>query len=104
MALIDEVRFSLRITEANNTALNTELQRYIDEAILDLTRTTDIKEFDATTDDALLKGAIIAYAEYRFELDVTRKSSYKATYDDMKEKLLMSSSYSTLGGEEDVTT
>lgn len=101
MALIDEVRFSLRITDPTITELNTELQSYIDEAILDLTETTDIKPFTADTDDALLRGAIIAYAHYKFEVDTTRRLNYKQSYDDMKEKILMSSKYSTLGGDPD---
>lgn len=97
MALIDEVRFALRITTTDNTLLNTELQRYIDSAILDLTRTTDIIPFTAQTADGLLKDAIILYASYMFERDTTRRQSYKQNYDDLKTKLLMSSKYSTLG-------
>lgn len=98
MALIDEVRFSLtRIETSTSPALETEFQRYIDEAILDLTSTTDIMPFDATTTDALLKGAIITYCHYCFELDTTRKTEYKKSYDDLKTKLSMSSKYSTLG-------
>ena len=48
MALIDEVRFSLtRLDTALSSSMETELQRYIDEAILNLTKTTDIKPFTA---------------------------------------------------------
>lgn len=101
MALIDEVRFSLRITDSSIEELNTELQGYIDEAITDLTETTDIKPFTADTSDALLRGAIIAYAHYKFEVDVNRRKNYKEAYDDMKTKILMSSKYSTLGGDPD---
>ncbi len=101
MALLDEVGFSLRITDLSLPALAVEIQGYIDEAILDLTETTDIKAFDESTADALLKGAITTYAHYKFERDVNRKNQYKASYDDLKEKILMSSKYSTLGGDSD---
>ena len=102
MALIDEVRFALtRIDTSLGTPLDTEIQRYIDAAILDLTQTTDIIAFTATDADALQREAIIAYALYAFEKDSTRKEKYKAAYDDLKTKMSLSSHYSTLG---EVTT
>lgn len=97
MALIDEVRFSLRINTTNNTLVNQELTRYINAAILDLTETTDIRDFTAESADGLLKDAVILYASFMFEKDVARKQEYKALYDDLKEKLSMSKKYSTLG-------
>lgn len=98
MALIDEVRFALtRLDSPINNAVEAELQRYIDAAILDLTETTDIIPFTASDADALQKEAIIAYALYSFEKDTTRKDKYKVAYDDLKEKMLLSSHYSTLG-------
>lgn len=100
MALLDEVRFSLtRLDTTESISLDAEFSRYIDAAILDLTSTTDIKPFQATDADALQKEAIIAYCHYRYELDVTRKQEYKKSYDDIKEQMLMSSKYSTLGGD-----
>lgn len=97
MALIDEVRFSLRINTTNNTLVNQELTRYINAAILDLTETTDIRDFTAESADGLLKDAVILYASFMFEKDVARKQEFKALYDDLKEKLSMSKKYSTLG-------
>lgn len=98
MALLDEVRFALtRIDSTISTSTDTEFQRYIDAAILDLTQTTDIKPFTAAEADALQKEAIITYALYSFERDSVRKDKYKIAYDDLKEKMLMSSKYSTLG-------
>ena len=97
MALIDEVRFSLRINTTNNTLVNQELTRYINAAILDLTETTDIRDFTAESADGLLKDAVILYASFMFEKDVARKQEYKTLYDDLKEKLSMSKKYSTLG-------
>ena len=99
MALIDEVRFALRITTTSNANLNTELTRYINSAVLDLTKTTDIKSIDVTTlSDDLLKDAIITYACFMFERDVNRKENYKRVYDDLKTKLMTSSYYANVGG------
>lgn len=101
MALLDEVRFSLtRLEVSESQALDAEFTRYIDEAILNLTNTTDIKPFTAENADALQKGAVIAYCHYRYELDTTRKAEYKKTFDDLKEQMSMSSVYSTLGKAE----
>ena len=100
MALLDEVRFAVnRTTTATNQALETELTRYINAAILDLTATTSIKPFKATDADDLLKDAIITYACFMFERDTSRKDQYKKIYDDLKTKIMLSSKYSTLGGE-----
>lgn len=102
MALIDEVRFALtRLDSSIGTALDVEIQRYIDSAILDLTETTDIIAFTADNADAFQKDAIITYALYSFEKDPTRKDKYKLAYDDIKTKMSMSSKYSTLGALED---
>jgi hypothetical protein len=104
MALLDEVRFALtRIDATISTAVDTEFTRYIDAAILDLTNTTDIKAFTASNADALQKEAVIAYALYSFEKDSTRKDKYKAAYDDLKTKMLMSSKYANVGGVIDDT-
>ena len=94
MALIDEVRFAVnRTTTATNTALETELSRYINAAILDLTKTTNIKPFTALTADDLQKEAVILYACFMFERDAARKDQYKKLYDDLKTKLSLSSEY-----------
>ena len=98
MAFIDDVRFALtRIDTSLGPAVDNEIQRYIDAAILDLTETSDIKAFTILDADALQKEAVIAYCLYAFEKDTTRKDKYKTAYDDLKEKLLLSSKYSTLG-------
>ena len=101
MALIDEVRFAVnRTTTATNTALETELSRYINAAILDLTKTTNIKPFTALTADDLQKEAVILYACYMFEREPSRKTQYKTAYDDLKTKLSLSSKYWSLGASE----
>lgn len=101
MAFIDDVRFSLRISITTNASLNSEIQRWINEAVLDLTNTSDIRTFDIESADALLKGAIIDYCHFKYEADPSYKSFYKDSYDSAKTKLLMSSVYSNVGGGAD---
>lgn len=97
MALIDEVRFSLRISTTDDENINTELNRYISEAILDLTKTSDIKTFTAEEADALQRGAIIDYCHFKFERDPVMKDKYRESYESEKTKMLLSSEYSTMG-------
>lgn len=97
MALIDEVRFSLRISTTDDANINTELDRYISEAILDLTKTSDIIPFTAETADALQRGAVIDYCHYKFERDSVLKDKYREAYESAKTKMLLSSNYSTMG-------
>lgn len=98
MAFIDKVRFSLRQNITTNTDLNAEIQRYIDAAVLNLTKTTDIRTFNIESADALIQDCVIAYCHYRFETDPTKQKAYKETFDDLKEQISLSSAYSTLGG------
>lgn len=96
--LLDKVRFSLRQTITTNANLNAELQRYIDAAVLDLQNTTNVREFNAESADALIQSTIITYCHYMFEVDVEKKKQYKTMYDDLKTQISTSSAYSTLGG------
>lgn len=97
MALIDEVRFSLRISTTDDENINTELNRFINEAVLDLTKTSDIRTFETESADALLRGAIIDYCHFKFERDTALKNAYLQSYESAKTRLLMSSDYSTMG-------
>lgn len=101
MAFIDDVRFSLRISITTNSQLNSEIQRWINEAVLDLTKTSDIRSFSIETADDLLKGAVIDYCHFKYEADPTTKRFYKESYDSAKTQLLMSSVYSNVGGAPD---
>lgn len=101
MALIDEVRFSLRISTTDDNNINTELQRYINEAFLDLTKTSNIRDFQVETADALLRGAIIDYCHFKYERDTALKDAYLKSYESAKTRLLFSSEYSTLGAPGD---
>lgn len=99
MALIDEVRFSLRISTTDDVNINTELTRYINEAILDLTKTADIKTFTAEEADALQRGAIIDYCHFKFERDTALKDAYLRSYESAKTKMLFASEYTSRGQE-----
>lgn len=98
MAFIDKVRFSLRQNITTNTELNAEIQRYIDAAVLNLTKTTDIRSINIESADALIQDCVIAYCHYRFEPDPVKSKAYKEVFDDLKTQISLSSHYSTLGG------
>lgn len=99
MALIDEVRFSLRISTTDDTNINTEINNYISEAILDLTKTADIKHFTTETADALQRGAIIDFCHYKYERDATLKDKYLQAYESAKTRMLLAGYYSTRGAD-----
>lgn len=104
MALIDQVRFSLRISTTDDNNINAELQQYISEAIADLVETSNIKEFTEESADALLKGAIIDYCHFKFERDATLKDAYLRSYESAKTKLSTARKYSTMGAPTNGTT
>lgn len=81
-----KVKTALRVSF--NT-LDTQITDLIEEAILDLTETADIKPFTTSEADGLQAGAVIAYVSYRFFND----DSYFKTYNDMKEKMALSGKY-----------
>lgn len=94
ITLQDRVRFAVnRTVTSTNTLLEDEISRYIKAAILDLTKTTNIATFTAENADDLQQEAIILYACFMFEKDVSRKQNYKSLYDDLKTKMLLSSKY-----------
>lgn len=94
ITLQDRVRFAVnRTVTSTNALLEDEISRYIKAAILDLTKTTNIETFTAENADDLQQEAIILYACFMFEKDVSRKQNYKSLYDDLKTKMLLSSKY-----------
>lgn len=94
ITLQDRVRFAVnRTVTSTNALLEDEISRYIKAAILDLTKTTNIATFTAENADDLQQEAIILYACFMFEKDVSRKQNYKSLYDDLKTKMLLSSKY-----------
>ena len=81
-----KVKLSLRVSF--NT-LDTQISDLCEEALLDLTKTADIKTFAFDSADALQSGAIIAYVSYKWFSD----EKYLAIYNDMKQKMALSSTY-----------
>ena len=89
-----KVKMSLRVTA---TTFDTQISDLIEEALLDLTKTADIKTFAFDSADALQSGAIIAYVSYKWFND----SKYFDVYNDMKQKMAISGHYrSVLVNEE----
>lgn len=89
-----KVKTALRVSFTNFDEQITDL---IEEAILDLTETADIKPFTSDEADGLQTGAVIAYVSYRFFND----ESYFKTYNDMKEKMALSGKYRAVAFNEE---
>ena len=81
-----EVKKEIRVSF---NSLDTQIERLIEEAILDLTATADIKAFTSADADSLQTGAVICYVKYMWFND----DKYKVAYDDMKEKMALSGKY-----------
>ena len=81
-----KVKLSLRVT---STTFDTQISDLIEEALLDLTKTADVKTFAFDSADALQNGAIIAYVSYKWFND----EKYFDCYNDMKKKMALSSTY-----------
>lgn len=84
--LLPKVKTALRVSF--NT-FDTQISDLIDEAILDLTRTADIKSFTTADADPLQTGAVISYVAYKWFND----EKYFVAYNDMKTKMALSGSY-----------
>ena len=69
--------------------LDSQISDLIEEAILDLTATADIKSFTSANADAIQTGAVIAYVSYKWFND----DKYFAAYNDMKTKMAVSGAY-----------
>ena len=89
MAMIDKVRNALRISVADNTAMNEELQDLIDAAKLDLGVAGVVVP---QTIDQLVTKAIITYCKMSFGLpeDYDR---LKRSYDEQKAQLSNATDY-----------
>ena len=97
MALLDDVKVACRVT---STAFDTELSDLISAALLDL-GIVDIQEALLVSDnpDALVKQAVITYCRMNFGLQADQYyNRLKASYDEQKAQLLMSSNYTEWGG------
>ena len=91
MALIDTAKMAMRVT---TTSYDTEIQSYIDSAMLDL----GIAGVDIPPQsDALVNKAIITYVRMSFgsPADYDR---LKASYDEQKAQLMNATGYTDWGG------
>lgn len=85
-AFLAKVKTALRVSFNN---LDSQITDLIEEAILDLTATADIKSFTSANADAIQTGAVIAYVSYKWFND----DKYFAAYNDMKTKMAVSGAY-----------
>lgn len=60
-----KVKTALRVS-FTNTNIDAQISDLIDEAILDLSETADIKPFTKSDADALQTGAVISYVQYKW--------------------------------------
>ena len=89
MALLDDVKVALRVA-TDDAGITGQISDLIEEAILDLTTTADIKTFTTDNADAVQTGAVIAYVSYKwFGMD----DKYFQAYNDQKMKMSLSSAY-----------
>lgn len=84
--LLPKVKLALRVSFTN---LDTQISDLINEAILDLTATADIKPFTTADADPMQTGAVIAYVSYKWFGD----EKYFVSYNDMKTKMALSGAY-----------
>jgi hypothetical protein len=86
--MLVKVKTALRVSYTN-TNIDNQITDLINEAILDLSATADVKTFTTSTADALQTGAVIAYVSYKW----FGEEKYYTAYNDMKAKMALSSKY-----------
>lgn len=96
MALLDDVKVACRVT---STAYDTELTDLINAGLADLGITDINNDLLVTTDIMpLIKRAVLTYCKMNFgQLEDSVYDRLKASYDEQKAQLLMSSSYTDWG-------
>ena len=93
-AFLAKVKNALCVSFNN---LDSQITDLIEEAILDLTATADIKSFTSADADAIQTGAVIAYVSYKWFND----DKYFAAYNDMKTKMAVSGTYRSVMPDEE---
>lgn len=83
---LGKVKKELRVSY---TTLDGQIGDLIEEAILDLTATADIKSFTTSEADQLQQGAVVLYVKYRWFDD----PKYQVAYNDIKQKMALSGKY-----------
>ena len=99
MALLQDVKTACRVT---SVTYNDELTDLIQAALCDLGIVDiDASKLVSVDPDPLIKRAILTYCKMNFgyaTLTVDQYDRLKASYDEQKSQLLMSSSYTDWGG------
>jgi len=94
--MLVKVKTALRVSYTN-TNIDNQITDLINEAILDLSETADIKTFTTSTADALQTGAVIAYVSYKW----FGEEKYYTAYNDMKSKMALSGKYRSVMPDEE---
>ena len=94
--LLEKVKTALRVS-TTDADITQQISDIIEEAKLDLSKTANISASAVQNPDALVEGAIKAYAAYVWGDEDLTKMRLKQCYDDYKAKLAMSSDYSDYG-------
>ena len=93
-AFLSKVKTALRVSFNN---LDGQISDLIEEAILDLTATADIKSFTSSDADPMQTGAVISYVSYKWFND----EKYLTSYNDMKTKMALSGQYRSVANDEE---
>lgn len=99
MALLNDVKVACRVA---STAFDNELSDLISSALMDL-GITDIQAalLIESNPEPLIKQAVITYCKMNFGFQSDGYySRLKASYDEQKAQLLMSSTYADWGGSD----
>lgn len=95
MALLDDVKTACRVT---STAYDDELTDLINSALADMGITDINPGLLNVTPEPLIKRAVVTYCKMNFgEIEDGKYDRLKASYDEQKSQLLMSSAYNTWG-------
>jgi len=84
--MLEDVKVALRVTAPE---MNGEVQDLIDAALLDLT----ISGVVTTSEDALIKRAVISYCRAYFGYDNPEAERFEHTYRTLRRKLSVSGDY-----------
>ena len=85
---LSKVKTALRVS-FTDTSIDAQITDLIEEAILDLTATADIKTFTSADADSLQTGAVIAYVQYKWFDD----EKFFTIYNDQKTKMALAGKY-----------
>lgn len=93
---LKKVKVALRVSYTN-TDIDNQISDLIEEAILDLTATADIKSFTSADADPIQTGAVISYVSYKW----FNEEKFFVAYNDMKQKMALSGKYRSVATNEE---